>query len=44
MKYLWILSRYKVMDEYLYTMIVSEMKAKDFPVEDLIRTRHDCAE
>jgi apolipoprotein D and lipocalin family protein len=43
-KYLWIISRSKEMDEDLYLMIVSEMKAKNFPVENLIRTRHDCAE
>ena len=39
---MWILSRDPDMKESLYQDLVSKMKMKKFPVEELIKTTHDC--
>lgn len=36
-KYLWILSRSKIMDEELYNHLTDKLRKKDFKIEDLIR-------
>ena len=40
--YLWILSRTPQMEEALYNDIVSRLKAKLFPVDELVKTDQGC--
>ncbi len=40
--YLWILSRTPTMDPELYNDIKNRLKARHFPVEQLVMTRQDC--
>jgi apolipoprotein D and lipocalin family protein len=41
-KYLWILSREKVMDDATYKMLLDKAKSEGFDVKPIIRVDHDC--
>jgi len=41
-KYLWILSREKVMDKATYTMLLDKAVQEGFDIKPLIKVEHDC--